>query len=253
MNQPAQIAFEGEFNCWTRGFDLPDLLRTVCGTRKTGLLRFATAEAEKTLFIQSGGIVFAKSSSEDDRLGEYLLRTGKISLRDMSRLSVQVRPGKRLGALFVENGLLDAKDLVQAVIGQVRTIILSLFRWTEAWYGFNEQELPSKETITLNMPTARLILDGVRQIDSWRRIVQGIGGSRSMYLQVAGREEQIRAVGLDSPIQEILEKLSQPISVEDVCTVSPLPDIAVCRCLWVFRCLGWIEQVEPEKAAPVVE
>ncbi len=253
MHQRVPIPLEGEFNCWTRGFDMPDLLRAVCGTRKTGLLRFVAAEAEKTLFIQGGGIVFASSTSEDDRLGEYLMSTGKISLRDLSRQSVLVRPGKRFGALLVESGLLDPKELVQVVTGQVRAIILSLFRWTEAWYGFNEQKLPSKEAITLNMPTAQLILDGVRKIDSWRRIVQGIGDSRSVYLRVAGNEDQIQTVGLDRPIRETLELVSRPTRVEDVCTKSPLPDIDVCRCLWVFRCLSWIEQVEDERADSLKE
>jgi hypothetical protein len=243
MDRRENVPLEGELNCWARGFDMPDVLLKVCETGKTGLLRFASAEAEKTLFIREGEIIFAKSSSLDDRLGEYLLLRGQISISDLARLATEVRPGRRLGTVLVENNILEAKDLVQAVIGQVRAIILSLFRWTEAWYGFNEQELPN-EAITLNMPTVRLIIDGIQLIDSWRRIAQGVGDLSSVYKKVPGNEDSLRSLNLDAPILEVLAILSQPHSVESVCATSRLPDLDVCRHLWVFRCLGWIEQTD---------
>ncbi len=254
MNRREDIPLEGELNCWTRGFDLPDLLLAVRDTGKTGLLRFENSEAEKTLFVRRGEVIFAKSSSVDDRLGEYLLQEGKLSVPDLSKLAHLVKPGVRLGTVLIENELLDPKELVQAVIGQVRSIILSLFKWTEAQYAFKAQELPSKETITLDMPTARLILDGVKRVDSWRRIAQGVGAMTSVYTRVKGNEDALRLLDLETTTLEVLAILTTPMSVEAICTSSALPDIEVCRLLWVFRCLGWIEQVEESRAgsaAPV--
>ncbi len=254
-NRPAEIPLEGDFNCWSCGFDLPDLLLAVCKTGKTGLLRFVSAEAEKTLFLRDGEIIFAKSTSQDDRLGEYLLREGEISLQDLSKCIHLIKPGKRLGAILVEKGLLDPKQLVQAVIGQIRAIVLSLFRWTEAWYGFNEKELPSKETITLDMPTAQLILDGVKLIESWRRITQSLGDMSSVYRRVSGNEEVLRGLDVDKATLEVLASISRPKSVTETCVESELGDLEVCRMMWVFRCFGWIEQVDqaesrPERQAP---
>jgi len=254
MNRREDIPLEGELNCWTRGFDLPDILLVIRDTGKTGLLRFENSEAEKTLFVRGGEIIFAKSSSVDDRLGEYLLQEGKLSLPDLSKLAHLVKPGKRLGTVLVENELLDPKELVQAIIGQVRSIILSLFKWTEARYDFKVQDFPSKETITLDMPTARLILDGVKLVDSWRRIAQGVGAMSSVYTRVEGNEDTLRVLDLDTTTLEVLATLAKPMSVEAISTISVLPDIEVCRLLWVFRCLGWVEQVEErevESVAPV--
>ena len=237
MNRREDIPLEGELNCWTRGFDLPDILLAVRKTGKTGLLRFESSEAEKILFIRDGRVTFAKSSSVDDRLGEYLLQEGKLSVPDLTKLTYLVKPGVRLGTVLVENQLLDPKELVQAVIGQVRSIILSLFKWTEAQYDFKAQDLPSKETITLDMPTARLILDGIKLVDSWRRIAQGVGEMSSVYARVEGNEDALRLLDLDTTTLEVLATLTKPMSVEAVCTSSTLPDIEVCRLLWVFRCL----------------
>ena len=249
-NRPVGIPLEGEFNCWSCGFDLPDLLLAVCRTGKTGLFRFLSSEAEKTLFLREGEIIFAKSTSQDDRLGEYLLREGKISLQDLSKCIHLIKPGKRLGAILVEKGLLGPKELVQAVIGQIRAIVLSLFRWTEASYGFNETELPSKETITLDMPTAQLILDGVKLIESWRRITQGLGEMSSVYRRVSGNEEVLRGLDVDKATLEVLASISRPKSVTETCVESELGDLEVCRMMWVFRCFGWIEQLDWAESRP---
>ncbi len=246
MAQFENVPLEGEYNCWTRGFDLSELLLTVCETGKTGLLHFTNSEAEKTLFIREGEVIFARSSSMDDRLGEYLLREGKLTLKNLVELGILVRPGKRFGALLLEQGLLESGELVHAVMGHVRAIVLSLFHWTEAWYGFNEQPLPSKEAITLNMPIARLIVDGVGQIDSWRRISQGVGNLDSVYQRVTGNEGLFRKLDLDTSILEILAILARPKKLEEICGCSQLSDIDVCRFIWVFRVLKWIELVEGE-------
>ena len=244
------VPLEGELNCWSRDFDVPDILLAVCATGRTGLLRFASAEAEKTLFIKQGCIIFATSSSSDDRLGEYLLRIGTLSLQDLANCSTKVVPGKRLGGILVEEGLLDPQGLVRAVVGQVRSIILSLFRWAEAWYGFSEQELPSKETITLKMPTAQLIIEGVRMVDSWRRIGRGLGAMDAVFRSVAGYESELRSLEIDTSSLEILAALGHPKSIEEICSDFPLADIEICHRLWAFRCLGWIERVEPETKRP---
>ncbi|MFQ5790654.1 MAG: DUF4388 domain-containing protein [Acidobacteriota bacterium] len=255
MSRWERIPFEGELNCWKRDFDLPDLLLAVCSTGKTGLLRFSSSEAEKTLYVQAGKIVFAKSTSADDRLGEYLLRCGKLSLQNYARLGKLVGRGKRLGTVLVENGALDPKGLVRGVVGQVRWIVSSLFLWTEAWYGFHEQELPSEETITLDLATARLIVDGVQRIESWRRISRGIGPLSSIYRKVPGHDELILSLDLDKQALELLARLTQPKSVQEACAGSELRDFEACRLLWAFRSLEWIDLVsedEKAEAAPAV-
>ncbi len=240
---------EGELDCAKLDFDVPDVLLSVCETRSTGLLTFSTTEAEKTLFLREGSYIFAKSSSMDDRLGEYLLRSQRVALKDLASLSRMVKPGKRLGALLVESGALDPKGLVQSVIGQVRSIVLGLFRWTKAQYRFIEQDLPSKETITLNMPTAQLIVDGICGIDSWWRIERGIGELDFLYRAVSGTEEALRSIELDTPALELLAMLSKPKRIGDACTDSSLSEIEVCKLLWAFRSLGWVESVEDDGTA----
>ncbi len=171
------IPQKGKFDCWNQGFDFCDLLLSVCSSGQTGDLTFRSPEAEKVVVIQSGRVVFARSSSADDRLGPYLLRTGKVRFDHLMDLTKFVSPTKRFGTVLVENHVLAPKDLVQGVIGQVRSIILSLFNWTAAEYSFEAKDL-EKETITLRIATPKLVADGVRQVTSWRRVTGGIGSPR---------------------------------------------------------------------------
>jgi Domain of unknown function (DUF4388) len=244
MSASKTIPFEGVLNCWNDEHDLPDLILAVSRAGKTGRLLFSNAEADKTLYVKDGKIVFAESSSDDDGLGQYLLRIGKISLQDFTRVSRLVEPGKRLGALLVAEGVLGPKELVPAVVGQVRSIILGLFRRTETWYGFKEEELSRKESITLDMPVAELLLDGVQYVDSWRRISKGVGDLESVYRLGERSEEEWSALALDDDVLELLSTLKEPVSVAGICAESRMEDFNVCRYLWVFRALGWVEAAE---------
>jgi hypothetical protein len=255
MSVRNSIPLEGVLNCWTDPYDLPDLLLAVIRSGKTGRLSFSNAEGDKTISVRNGKIVFAESSSEDDGLGQFLLRNGQLSLADFTRVSKLVSPGKRLGALLVAEGVLEPKDLVPAVVGQVRAIILGLFRRTETWYGFKEEELSRKESITLDMPVAQLVLDGLQLVESWRRISKGVGDLDAVYQVTRATEVEWSRLELESGPTELLALLNEPMRISDVCDQVSLDAIDACRYLWAFKSLQWIEagEISVEAAAELAE
>ena len=241
MPQRAQIPFEGVLNCWNDEHDLPDLLLFIGRSAKTGILQFSNPESDKTLHFKNGKIVFAESSSQDDDLGQFLLRTGKISLMDYARVAKKIRPGKRFGKILVEEKILASQELVPAVVGQVRGILLGLFRRTETWYSFKEMDLPPTQSVTLDLPVARIVLEGVRYVESWRRISKGVGNLDSVYRRSDSKAVEWSRMKLDARVRELLDMMEQPMSLEDICTRATLPDFEACRYLWAFRSLEWIE------------
>jgi hypothetical protein len=163
-----------------------------------------------------------------------------------------VRPGQRLGGLLVEQGVLSPEGLNSAVAGQVRAIVLDLFRCPVASYRFVEGSPPRHEAITVALPIAKWILDGIESVESWRRVSRGLGSLDSRYAIVAGHEESFRRLDLDTGSLELLALLSHPKSIEEICASSELPDIVVCRRLWAFRLLGWT-RIEPPPASDETE
>ena len=63
--------------------DLPTLMLSLYKERWSGQVTLTSAGVGKTITVQDGKMVFASSSSTDDRLGEMLLRKGLISYRSL--------------------------------------------------------------------------------------------------------------------------------------------------------------------------
>ena len=252
MSRLQDIPPSGSFNAWSQGFEFPDLLLAICKREQSGELKFMSSEAAKTIVIHDGEIVFAKSSSTDDRLGPYLLRENLIRFEHMTELSRFVSPEKRFGTILVENGVLDPHELVQGVVGQVRSIVLSLFHWPEAAYIFEQRE-PDKEDITLRIPLTKLIVDGVRQVTSWRRVTGGIGSLDAVYQMFAGIEDTARAAKLTPEHFELLTEMRGPKTIAEVCAATEISDFEVCQLLWAYRALDWVGPVTEIRSQATAE
>jgi len=151
--------------------NLPGILFHLNRKRATGTLSVSTPDFTKKVYLIKGDAIFASSTYEDDRLGEMLLKAGKISIEQFEKASEVLRATKkRLGAILVELGYLIPKDLFWGVKYQVREIIYSLFQLENGEYEFIEGDVPTQEVITLKMSMGNLIYEGVKKIDNWTRI-----------------------------------------------------------------------------------
>jgi hypothetical protein len=225
--------------------DFPDLVQDVAERHLTGTLTLTNGGIGRSITVQEGRLVFASSSSVDDRLGELLIRRGRISYRQYADAGKAVAPGKRLGTILVEQGVLEPKDLVRAVVDQTQEIIYGAFQWTEGRYRF--QEGTTAETITLNISTPDIIVEGIRRIESWTRIERAVGGIGARYDRPAGFEATAGRMNLNDKQIQILARMSEERTVEELCAESPLPDVDVCRALWAFRVIGLVRLLDPPR------
>jgi hypothetical protein len=217
--------------------DFPTLVQSLHERNWSGLLSLNNAGIGKNVTVQDGRLVFASSSSPDDRLGELLLRRGRLTLRQFREAGKSIAPGKRLGAVLVEQGVLTPKDLVRAVVEHTQEIIYGAFLWTEGSYRLQEGP-PSAESIKLNMSTPDLIMEGIRRIDAWSRIDRATGGLPARYERADHYEQVIPQMSLSLEKLGLLTGLNASRSVEEICADSTLPDFEVCRMLWAFRIVG---------------
>ena len=99
-----------------KDISLTKILVFLTRNRKTGTLIVKTPVFTKKVFLMKGDAIFASSTYEDDRLGEMLIKTGKITLEQYDE-SVELlkKTGKRQGAILVERGYLSPKDLFWGV------------------------------------------------------------------------------------------------------------------------------------------
>jgi hypothetical protein len=230
--------------------DFADLVQQLHERRWTGWLVLSNAGLVRKIAVGNGRLMFATSSSPDDRLGERLLCQGRISLRQYLDASQAVAPGKRLGAIFVEMGVLTPKELVRAVIEHATDVVYGAFQWTEGRYRLQDG-LETSEAITLRMTTPDLILEGIRRIDSFSRIMRGVGGPTAQYTRSEDYERIIAETTLSFEKLSILTSLHETRDVTSICDESTLTDLDVCRTLWAFRVIGavWRVDAAPKKVA----
>src|SRR4030043_2299110 len=135
-----------------KNFSLPKVLAYLNRNRKTGTLIIKTPMFTKKVYLVKGDVIFASSTYEDDRLGEMLIKAGKITMEQYDEsVKLLKRTKKRQGAILVELGYLTPKDLFWGVKFQVMEIIYSLFQLEDGGYEFLEGEIPHHEVITLKM------------------------------------------------------------------------------------------------------
>jgi hypothetical protein len=235
--------------------DLAEVVLGLYEQRFSGLLILSSGGVGKSLTLQDGRMVFASSTSADDRLGELLLRRGRITLRQYADAGAAVAPGRRLGAVLVEQGVLSPKDLVKTVVEQVQEIIYGAFQWTEGQYRLNEGAT-SAESITLNISTPDIIIEGIRRIEAWSRVQRAVGGPDARYERAAHYEDALRSMNLTFEKLSLLTSLNGTRSVEELCQESSLPDFEVCRTLWAYRVIGVVRRVDAparRPPAPVID
>lgn len=191
----------GTWNTQVRERGLPDsgelargvsdaamLLAKMFATGATGRITFRRDETEKVVFLDQGRPVFASSSDIPDRMGELLVREGKITASQYERCqAVVAESGRRMGEILVDFGYLKRRELLPAVRRHVEDIVYSLFGWDRGTYEMTTDETPSTERIRLSRHAASLILEGIRRKLDRTSLEKLIGGAATV-IEVPDRE-----------------------------------------------------------------
>ena len=119
------FAVPGGFKGQLSQLPLPDILQWLRTSHATGVLTLVSGGARKALYVKSGRVVFASSNLPNDRLGEILIREGKITVEEYDLSIKAISKGKRQGKALVEMGALSPKDLWEGIQFQVREIVFT--------------------------------------------------------------------------------------------------------------------------------
>ncbi len=176
--------------------DAPVLLARMFSTQSTGRVTFKRMvpgsepprEVEKVVLFDQGRPVFASSSETRDRMGELLVREGKITASQYERCqTVVAESGRRMGEILVDLGYMKRRELLPAVRRHVEDIVYSLFGWDRGHYAIAIDQVPSAERIRLSRHPAALVLEGIRRkLD--RSTLERMLGPPSTIIEVADRD-----------------------------------------------------------------
>lgn len=235
-----------------RDVSLVKILVQLNRNRRTGTLSLTTPLFTKNIYLSEGDLIFASSTYEDDRLGEMLLKAGKISVEQYDK-SVEIlksTTNKRQGAILVELGYLTPKDLFWGVKYQVNEIIHSMFIAEEGDYEFREGELPTQEVITLRMSVGNLIYSGVNKIVNWTRIRKEMPHTDSVLKLSEDPLSLFQDIELTQQDKKILSLVDGKRTIKEIIDSSWMGSFEALKILYVLWSIGMVEdQISAEVSA----
>jgi len=230
---------------------LPEIFTYLHRNKKTGTLSVKTPLFTKEVYFIKGDAVFSSSTYEDDRLGEMLVKAGKITMKQYdTSVKLLKKTGKRQGSILVELGYLTPKKLFWGVKYQVREIIYSLFQIEDAEYIFEGGKVPIQEAITLKMSVGDLIYEGVKRIDNWTRIRNEMPNTDTVIQLRSNPVILFQDVELSLKDKKMLSKVNGKRTIKDLSNSSRISSFEAMKILYALWSIGIIEAKKKEMAKP---
>lgn len=223
---------------------VPDLFRTIVRSSETAVLSLQAIGRNDTIFWIDGKLVSASSSDPDMGLAETMLRAGELDVHQYDQAMEKALVPRRVAATLVEMGFLKPEELSRAVEKQVSAIVLNALAYKTGSYTIEFTAEFPEGTITLPLATDRLILDGVRRIDQWSLITRGVGRLDRMLRQVHGADTRVFQLELSDEENLVLNLVSDPQTLEEICAHSYLSDFQTLRTVWALLAVNLIEDAE---------
>lgn len=238
------MAFEGNLET----MPVADLLQWASNGRQTGTVRVSNAETTKMIYIRDGVIVSCTSTDPREFLGHFLVSQGAIDESDLQGAIIdQDRFSGMLGQLLIQRDALTEERLNEMLRLKAEEAIFDLFTWTEGQFMFHEGEMPEFELVPISLGVQGLVLEGMRRLDEWRRILEGIPSDLCVPVAVQPLIED--AETMDPGLRSVLESVDDDRSIEDICLHTHSTAFFVCEILFREVERGRIKVVRPRTAS----
>ena len=236
-----------------RGSLTPDALarvmRGLALSRKEGVLHLSKDGVSKRIYFKEGRIVFAGTDDDDERLGEVLIRAGKLKRSDLElALQVMKESGESLGKTVVEMGFTSTTDITRHALERTKAIIRSVFAWPSGQYSFEEREASIHEDMALELSATEIILEGIRGIEDPEVGRQGLGDLKAILRQPQNPLVPYDEGSLSSSVEWILYQATGVSSIEDIVASSPVDPNKTLQSIFALVAAGTLELESPDQA-----
>ena len=242
-----------------KDFGLPDIVQLIGLQRKSGTLHLDTTGESVKVIFENGEIVAAESSMArpSDRIGSALVAQGALTKEQLDEaLVIQKETMQRLGHVLISENIVTEETLSKAVEAQLFQVVFRLFRWKDASYNFETQNVVDYErTGAVKLGADFVLMEGIRMVDEWPIIERRIPSMASVFKRVVDSSQiQTKAsAGGDDGLDGLLSNLGGPSgggklalsgdellvfqavdgkrTCQQIVEATPLHDFAVCRTL----------------------
>ncbi|MBA3444589.1 MAG: tetratricopeptide repeat protein [Gemmatimonadales bacterium] len=242
----ALIAIKGSL----KEASLPDVIQLLFLGRRTGCLALADRHNFGTIYLDEGQITFATIVNRRDRLGDLLIRTGRISAEQLRQAIAAQEDdrGHKLGEILVGLGILSRAELEDYMRLQIEEAVYYLFTWTSGTFNFEAGVRPESEDFLVRISPEALLLEGARRVDEWSLIEKKIP-SFDLIFSVDQDHISQSAPTLSPEQQRLLPLIEGTRDVRQLIDESGLVEFEVGKALFGLITAGFAHRVGTSTAA----
>jgi hypothetical protein len=221
--------------------------------RLTGRLTLRREAVEKIVFFDRGAPILGMSSDPDDRMGEMLVRQGRLTAAQLAQASEGLpRAERRLGAVLVERGFIKPTELAVIVRRHFEEIIYSAFAWEDGEWSLAPGQ-PNQEIVLLDEHPAAIILAGVRRKYGAARLARCLGGGAQVFKRSTGHDDDLLPrMAMTTEERALVELFDGVRTLEEVRALSGAREEVVAGLAWSLSVLGQLDRVSPHVVSPDV-
>ncbi len=221
----------------------PDILQLLTTGRKTGILEIAAGARHKEIAFREGMVIYASAvNSNEDLLGNLLLKRGRISKSDLEKaIQMHKQTGRQLGTTLVDMNLFDKEEILACLKLQVEEIVYNLFSWEEGDFKFNEGMAPRNAPFTLELNTTNIIMEGTRRIDEWVEIQKVLPPDDVLLRLVSNPKTKRDELKITIEEFKIMALINGERTMPDLIEASPVGEFVTYRALFKLIGSGLVE------------
>jgi tetratricopeptide (TPR) repeat protein len=157
--------------------------------KRTGVLICEARKVRRSLYFQSGFVVGARSTLEEDRLGEIMIWHGRITRQQLQDASHFIKSGWKLGEILAQLGVIEKEEIERFVGVQLLDIACSVFLDRPRRLAFSDlSEVESVSKTPLSV--AKVLMEVARRTPRIQR-----------HLKAFREDERPLRLSTDSPLR----------------------------------------------------
>src|SRR6266568_1621295 len=228
---------------------LPDVLQLLALGQKTGCLSIADRSNFGYIYFDKGRICFASIVNRRDRLGDILVKHGKITPEQLDAgVHRQGKEhGRKLGEILVAMGVISQADLERYMRVQIEESVYYLFTWTQGTFNFEAEVRPERQDFLVSINPESLLLEGARRVDEWSLIEKKIP-SFDLIFDVDLKRLEESGAKLTSEQTTLLSLIDGRRDVLALIEDSGMVEFQVGKALYGLSTAGFLHRVGKSKA-----
>ncbi len=223
---------------------LADVCQLLSMGQKTGCLSITDRSRFGQIYFERGRITFARIVNRRDRLGDLLVRDGRLTPQQLREvLEVQSRdPDRRVGELLVASGHITHDELSGIIRFQIEEAIYHLFTWSRGSFFFEVDERPEFADLLVSINPESLLLEAARRIDEWSLIEKKIP-SLDLLFEVESTRLRELGVELTNEQELIITLLDGRHTVQEIADDTGIGEFDVGKALFGLIQAGFAHRV----------